>query len=75
MRIDTNFENDLFNLNLKILKLKEENPKNEIIKQFYFDLGNLSDSYERQKEAEKEENKKSIKQLLRNIIKCLHDED
>lgn len=75
MRIETNFENDFFNLKLKILKLKEENPQNEIIKRFYFDLGNLSDSYERQKEAEKEENKKSVKQLLRNIIKCLHDED
>ena len=75
MRIDTNFENDFFNLKLKILKLKEENPQNEIIKQFYFDLGNLSDSYERQKEKEKEEKKKRLKQLLKNIIKCLHDEE
>lgn len=75
MKIENQFENDLFDLKLKILKLKELNPDNEIIKQFYFDLGNLSDSYERQKEKEKEENKKSTKQLLKNIIKCLHDEE
>ena len=75
MKITTNFENDFFDLKLKILKLKEENPQNEIIKQFYFDLGNLSDSYERQKEKEQEENQKSVKKLLNNIIKCLHDEN
>ena len=75
MKITTNFENDFFDLKLKILKLKEENPQNEIIKQFYFDLGNLSDSYERQKEKELEENQKSVKKLLNNILKCLHDEN
>lgn len=75
MKITTNFENDFFDLKLKILKLKEENPQNEIIKQFYFDLGNLFDSYERQKEKEQEENQKSVKKLLNNIIKCLHDEN
>ena len=75
MKITTNFENDFFDLQLKILKLKEENPQNEIIKQFYFDLGSLFDSYERQKEKEQEENQKSVKKLLNNIIKCLHDEN
>lgn len=74
MNITNKFESDFFDLMTETRKAHEDEPQNQTIKKIYFNLGKLWDSYERQKEKEKAENQKSVKELLKNIIICLHEE-
>lgn len=74
MHITNQFESDFFDLMTETRKAHEENPQSQTIKNIYFNLGRLWDSYERQKEKEKAENQKSVKSLLKNILKCLNED-
>lgn len=69
------FEDEFWNLRHEYKQQLKDEPNNTILKRIDTDLWRLFETYEREKREEKDNNKQSVKSLLNNIIRALHDDN